>query len=355
MPKSRSRQAEKIGKPPGTLVHVGVQRDEEVRITAIDYNEQTHEQYEIANLDDCLQKARDPNTNTWINIDGLHDVEVIRTLGEAFNIDSLALEDILNTEQRPKAEDHQGYFFAVTKMLRYNEKADKNEVEHLCIILGETFLLTFQERRGDVLDPVRQRLKNGASRLRRRPGDYLAYAIIDTIVDNYLHSIERSRERLEELEDQLVEESHTDITEELHKCRRELTQLRRIIWPMKEMVAVMQNSGSELIKEDTEPFLRDTHDHVSHYLDVLDSNRELQAGLRDILSSNISNRMNEVMKVLTIIATIFIPLTFIAGIYGMNFAHMPELAWPWAYPLVWGIMAVVAVGMIIYFKRKKWL
>lgn len=353
--KPRSLQAEKIGKPPGTLMHVGAHRGEEVRITAIDYSEKTHEQFEITEIEDCLKRAGNKETNTWINIDGLHDVEVIRKFGEAFKIDPLVLEDILNTEQRPKAEDHLDYFFIVARMLIFNEKTDRHEVEQVSIILGENYLLTFQERPGDVLDPVRQRLKNGTGRLRRRPGDYLAYAIVDTIVDNYLHSIERSRERLEDLEDRIVVDDKTDYSDELHLCRRELTDLRRIIWPMKEVISAMQSAGSELIKEDTVPFLRDTNDHVAQYLDVLDGNRELQIGLRDIMATNISNRMNEVMKVLTIIATIFIPLTFLAGIYGMNFAHMPELAWPWAYPVLLGIMAAVAVGMVIFFKRKKWL
>lgn len=240
----------------------------------------------------------------------------------------MILEDIVNTDQEPKTEDHQDYIFVINKMLTPNNSRGVQSVEHFCLVLGKTFLLTFQEEKGDVLEPIRKRLQKESSRIRKHPGDYLAYAIIDTIVDNYVISIENMRLEMEELEDSVLTSPETNISDILHQNRREMIKLRRIIWPMRKSLGSILSLDSPLILEETSKYFRDTHDHLNGFAEYLENNRELLSSLRDINSTNISNRMNEIMKVLTIIATIFIPLTFLAGIYGMNFQHMPELALP---------------------------
>lgn len=354
MTSKKDRLLAKIGAPPGTLVHIGRPRDHKVNISVYDYSLTHCDVFSVDTIEESLERAQS-DSNTWINIDGLHEVDTIRRVGEVFNLNPLVLEDILNTEQRPKFENHGDFYFIVTKMVSYHEDKDNHDVEHLCIVLGRNFVLTFQEIEGDVLDPVRKRLEMETSRIRNRPGDYLTYVILDTIVDNYLPSVERSRERIEELEERLINAEELNITDELQCSTRELIELRRIVWPMREVISTMRQFETNLIREDTDPFLRDIQDHLNHFADILESNHDLLGGLRDMHATNINNKMNEVMKMLTIIATIFIPLTFLAGVYGMNFHFMPELNWPWAYPVVLVLMLAVAIGMFIYFKRKKWL
>jgi magnesium transporter len=345
----------KIGMPPGALVHIGKVYAEDVRISMFDYTEESIEYIENVDIETCGQHAQKDSV-TWIHVTGLHDVQTIEKFGSLFNLSPLVLEDILNTEQQPKVEEFADYVFVATKMIAYNKEEDAHELEHFCLIFGQKFLITFHEVGTDVLDPLRKRLEKSNSRLRSRPPDYLAYAILDTLVDNYLYSIERARERIEDLEeDLLLSERVENVPELLHRSRRELIELRRAIWPMETVISHLFHSDTPLIRDTTDPFLRDTHDHVKSYLEMLDRSRELISGLQDIHFANISNRMNEIMKVLTVMASIFIPLTFIAGIYGMNFHHMPELSWPWAYPVLWGIFILVGGGLFLYFKRKDWL
>jgi magnesium transporter len=267
----------------------------------------------------------------------------------------LTLEDVLNTTQRPKVESFDDYLFIVIKMLEYDKEKDVISSEQLSLVLGKSVLITFQEDVGDVFTPVRERIRKGKGRIRTGGCDYLAYALIDAIVDNYFVILEKVGQRLEVVEETIDDDPDDNILEDIHTIRRELIYLRKQVWPLREIITYLQKDGAPLISEATGPFLRDVYDHTIQVIDSIESFRDVLSGLQDLYLSIISNRMNEVMKVLTIIATIFIPITFIAGIYGMNFSHMPELTWRWGYPAVWLLIIGIAVVMIVFFRRKNWI
>jgi magnesium transporter len=341
------------GLPPGTLVHVGEKKVEKVRIRVIDFDQENLEERELEKIEECLP-YRDKPTVTWINIDGLHDVDILERIGKHFGLHPLILEDILHTDQRPKMEDSENYLFIVTKMLSYDEENHLN-VQQFSLVLGQNYIITFQERVGDVFEPVRERLRKGKGRIRKMPPDYLAYALIDAVVDHYFIVLERIAERVEEIEEELIRNPTPETLKTIHHLKRELIFLRKSVWPLRELIGALERGESSLVHEKTTIFLRDLYDHTIQVIDTVETLRDMVSGMLDVFLSSVSNRMNEVMKVLTIIATIFIPLTFIAGIYGMNFKFMPELEWHWGYPLVWSIMIVVGVVMLFYFKRRKWL
>jgi len=286
---------------------------------------------------------------------GLHEVEIIEKLGKQFELHSLILEDILHTEQRPKYEDFDKYIFIVLGMLSFNEEIQAVESEQVSLILGANFVISFQERTGDVFEPIRDRIRNAKGRIRKMGPDYLAYALTDAIVDSYFAILEKVGEKIESMEEELVSDPTEKTLHQIHTMKREMISLRRSVWPLREVISGMQKSESSVIKELTEIYLRDVYDHTIQIIDTIESFRDMVSGMLDIYLSSISNKMNAVMKVLTIIATIFIPLTFVAGIYGMNFEHMPELKWKWAYPGVWVVMLVITGIMLTYFRRKKWL
>jgi magnesium transporter len=348
------RRTKKPGSPPGTLVHVGEKRSEVVRITYMDYDEANFQEKQAANIEECFPFKATPSV-TWINIDGLHDVQVIEKLGRQFDLHPLILEDVLNTEQRPKFEDFEKYFFVVLKMLTYNEQEQSLDAEQVSLVLGRNFVISFQERVGDVFDEIRDRIRNAKGRIRKAGPDYLMYRLLDAIVDNYFVILERLGERIELMEEELITEPTEKTLHQIHSLKREMIFLRRSVWPLRDLISELQRSESSLINETTGVYLRNVYDHTIQIIDTIESFRDMVSGMFDIYLSSISNRMNAIMKVLTIIATIFIPLTFIAGIYGMNFEHMPELKVWWAYPAVWLVMAAVAAVMLIYFRRKKWL
>ena len=348
------RHAKKAGLPPGTLVHVGERKIEKVRIRYIDYDEQELREKEAANIEECFPFKATP-TVTWINIDGLHEVEIIEKLGKQFEFHPLVLEDILSTEQRPKYEDFDNYIFIVLKMLYYNQELQAIESEQISVLLGENFVITFQERVGDVFEPIRERIRNSKGRIRKMGPDYLAYALTDAIVDSYFAILENVGEKIESMEEDLVSDPTEKILQQIHAMKREMILMRKAVWPLREVISGVQRSETSVIKESTQIYLRDVYDHTIQIIDTIESFRDMVSGMLDIYMSSISNKMNAVMKVLTIIATIFIPLTFVAGIYGMNFEHMPELKWKWAYGGVWVIMAVITLIMLTYFRRKKWL
>jgi magnesium transporter len=352
--KPTKKRSKKAGLPPGTLVHIGEKKAEAVRITYLDYDEQNFQEKQISNIEECFP-FKDTPTTTWINVDGLHDVEVIEKLGKQFDLHPLMLEDILSTAQRPKFEDFEKYAFVVLTMLTYNEGQQSVEAEQLSLVLGPSFVISFQERVGDVFDQIRDRLRNAKGRVRKEGPDYLMYTLIDAIVDNYFAVLEKLGERIELMEEELVAEPTEKTLGQIHSLKREMIFLRKSVWPLREMISGLQRSESPLIKGSTGVYLRDVYDHTIQIIDTIESFRDMVSGMVDIYLSSISNKMNAVMKVLTIIATIFIPLTFVAGIYGMNFEHMPELKWRWGYPAVWLIMAVVAIIMMVYFRKKKWL
>jgi magnesium transporter len=351
---STKKGSRKPGLAPGTLVHVGEKKIEKVRIRTIDYDETSLEERELETIDDCLPYIDKP-TVTWINIDGLHDLNVIEKIGKNFGLHPLVLEDIVHTEQRPKLEDFEDYIFITAKMLSYDEEEQRLQAEQFSLILGPNYVITFQETVGDVFEPVRERLRKGKGRIRKRPPDYLAYALMDAIVDHYFIVLEKIGERVESVEEDLMTNPTTETLQIIHHLKRELISMRKSVWPLREVIGTLERGESRLFEEKTTVFLRDVYDHTIQVIDTVETLRDMVSGMLDVYLSSVSNKMNEVMKVLTIIATIFIPMTFIAGIYGMNFEFMPELKWHWGYPFVWAIIIAIAIIMLFYFRRKKWL
>ena len=354
MPRLIKKRSRKAGLPPGTLVHIGEQKAEEVRITVIDYDEARFQEKEIETVEECFPFKDKPNV-TWINVDGIHQVAVLEHLGDCFGLHPLVLEDILNTDQRPKMEDFSNYIFVVLKTSYYSDQSDEVEAEQISLILGPSFVMSFQEREGDVFNPIRERIRNGKGRIRRMGADYLAYSLLDSIVDNYFIVLEQVGEKVEFLEEELVTNPTPETLQTIHNLKREMLFLRKSVWPLREVIGGLERGESSLIKESTGIYLRDVYDHTIQVIDTIETFRDMISGMLDIYLSSVSNRMNEVMKVLTIIATIFIPLTLIAGIYGMNFKYMPELEWRWGYPMFWLVVLAIGVLMVVYFRRKKWL
>ncbi|MFW6189912.1 MAG: magnesium/cobalt transporter CorA [Planctomycetota bacterium] len=348
------RASQTAGLAPGTAVHVGPRRAEKVRIRVMTYNAEGAEERDVEKVEECFPLL-DESRVTWINVDGLHQVEVIEALGKHFGVHPLVIEDIANTGQRPKTEDYDNHLYVVLKMLYTTEEQDGIEAEQVSLILGENFVISFQEREGDVFEPVRERIRAGKGRIRTMGTDYLVYSLMDAIVDGYFLICETFGERVEELEDEVVVDPDTGTSRDIHALKREIIQLRKSIWPLREVISGLQRVESKLIGESTQIYLRDVYDHTIQVIDTIESFRDMVSGLLDIYLSSLSNRMNEVMKVLTIIATLFIPLTFIAGVYGMNFQYMPELDWRWGYPAVLGVMLAMTVGMLFYFRKKDWL
>jgi len=348
------RHSKKAGLAPGTLVHIGERKTEAVRITYMDYDEQNIQEKQVASIEECFPFKSTP-TVSWINIDGLHDVELMEKLGKEFELHPLILEDILNTGQRPKVEDFDKYIFVVLKMLSYNDEKQMVQSEQVSLVLGANYVISFQEAIGDVFEPIRERIRSAKGRIRKMGADYLMYALLDAVVDGYFAILEKLGERIESMEEELVSDPTQETLEQIHTLKKEMIFLRKSVWPLRELISGLERSESPLIKETTEVYLRDVYDHTIQVIDTVESFRDMVSGMLDIYLSSISNRMNAVMKVLTIIATIFIPLTFIAGVYGMNFRYMPELERHWGYPLVLLVMGIVAIVMLIYFRRKRWL
>jgi len=348
------RISEKAGLPPGTLVHVGEEKVEKTKITMLNYDELHLQEEELETIDECLP-VKDRPTVRWINVDGLHQVEILETIGGCFGLHPLVLEDILNTGQRPKMEDFGDYIYIVLKMLHSEDENDEIAEEQLSLILGPSFVLSFQEREGDVFSAIRERIRNGRGRIRKMGADYLAYALLDSVVDNYFIVLEKLGEKIEFLEEELVANPTTETLHIIHGLKRDMIFLRKSVWPLREIISGLERGESALIQESTGVYLRDVYDHTIQVIDTVETFRDIISGMLDIYLSSVSNRMNEVMKVLTIIATIFIPLTLVVGVYGMNFQYMPELGWRWGYPIVWLVMLAIGGLMLVYFRRKRWL
>ncbi|KUO40707.1 MAG: magnesium transporter [Hadesarchaea archaeon DG-33-1] len=354
MPRLIKKRLKKVGLPPGALVHIGEKKTEKVRITIVDYDKKKFQEKEAKKVEECFP-FKDKPTVTWINVDGIHDPEIIKKLGDYFGMHPLVLEDILNTDQRPKMEDFDNYIYIVLKMLTYDDKSNEVVAEQVSLILGSNFVISFQEKEGDVFNPIRDRIRGDKGRVRKMGADYLAYALTDAIVDNYFTILEKIGERVEFIEEELVTNPTPGTLQTIHNLKRELIFLRKSVWPLREVINGLERGESPLIKGATKVYLRDVYDHTIQVIDTVETLRDMVSGMLDIYLSSISNKMNEVMKVLTIIATIFIPLTFVAGIYGMNFLNMPELEWYFGYPLVLLVMVAIGVTMLFYFRRKKWL
>ena len=353
MTRNSSARSQKTGLPPGSLVHVGKRRVARPRITLMDYDGDHFLEKEVQTLDECFPFNL-TSTVTWINIDGVHDKEVVEKIGGAFGLHPLILEDIMTTSQRPKLDDLETAMFIVARMVELNGKGTEIVTEQLSLVFGKNFVLTFQEEPGDMFDPVRERIRTGRGRVRKLGPDYLAYALIDAVVDHYFVVLENLGDRIETLEDELVHNPRQETLHKIHTLKQEMLIFRKAVWPLREVIALMEREESSLIQGSTNIFLRDIYDHVIQVIDNVETYRDMLAGMLETYLSSMSNRMNEVMKILTIISTIFIPLTFIAGVYGMNFEHMPELKWRFGYFLVWGVMIVAGLGLVRFFKRKKW-
>ena len=347
-------QSSKHGLPPGSTVHIGEKKIENVLIEIIDFDKENLQKVQAESVEETY-KYKDSVTNSWINVIGLHETEILQKLGQHFDIHPLVIEDILNTNQRAKIEFFDNQIVVILKMIFFDEEKELLNIEQISIILAENYVFTFQERRGDVFQPIRERLKNLKGRLRKNQTDYLLYALMDVIVDNYFIVLEKMSLSMENLEESLTNTTDQSQIEQIHLIKRELLLLKKAIWPLREIVTNLRNEETDLIKDTTQIYLNDLSDHIIQVIDVTETYRDMASGLMDTYLSMISQRMNEVMKVLTIIATIFIPLTFIAGIYGMNFEMMPELKWRWGYFTVWGVMIFLFALMLGYFKRKKWI
>lgn len=343
------------GLPPGTLIHTGAPKVEKITIDVTSYSEETLEEKFFEKIEEVFSYKNSENVS-WINIIGLHDTELLEKLGNHFGIHPLALEDVLNTDQRPKVDDYESTLYCVLKSIGLDEDAQEITAEQVSIVFGKSWVVSFQERMPDCFEPVRERIRKGKGRIRKGGSDYLLYALIDMVVDNYFSVLEKIGEAIELLENELVTNPGTESLNTIYKLRRELLFLRKSVWPLREVLSWLQREETELIKEETQIYIRDVYDHAIQVIDTVETYREMISGMLDTYLSSVSNRMNEVMKVLTIIATIFIPLTFIAGVYGMNFMNFPELRWTWIYPWgFWGIILIIGGLMFLFFKRKKWL
>jgi magnesium transporter len=352
--KTFRKSARKVGLPPGTLLHIGNVRSNATTITVLDYDEHSCREIAVRTVEELLS-FKSSSTITWIQVSGIHQIDVMEKIGQVFGLHPLTMEDILNTTHRPKLEDHGEYVHIILKMLYYQADDANPEIEQISLIIGSNYVISFLESEKDHFHQLREWIQQGKGRIRKLASDYLAYAIMDIIVDRYFIILEKLGETVEFLEDKLLLDATPDILPEIHALKTEMLFLRKLVWPIREMIGALERGQTALFQESTLIYLRDIYDHTIQVIDTLETYRDIMSGMLDIYLSSINNRLSEVMKVLTIISTIFIPLTFIAGVYGMNFKNMPELEWEWGYPLVLALMLTIGAFMLRYFKRKKWL
>jgi magnesium transporter len=353
MKKILKKRSKKAGMGPGSLIHIGDAYGDKTKITLIRYDEFSITEKELHSLSELQEEKRLPGV-LWVNVDGLQDVQLLGQIGSLFALHPLIVEDILNTDQRPKAEDFVDYLFIVLKNIHHHADQDLHS-EQISVILGKDFVLSFREKESELFDPIRERLSASKGRIRKAGADYLAHHLMDAVVDQYFILLEDIEEKIEQLEDELVRQTIPAKLQAIHQLRRELIVLRKSLWPLREAIGIFQRSDSSLIADSSLIYFKDISDHIIAVVDTVDTFRDMLAGMLDIYLSASSMRLNQVMKVLTIIATIFMPLTFLAGIYGMNFENMPELKWHWGYYFIWGVILTIAVGMLILFRRKKWI
>jgi len=347
------KRSKKVGLPAGSLVHIGDRKTEKTTIKIVVYNQENFKEIELEQLEAHITSLNKDSV-TWINVNGIHDKDVIETIGRIFSLHPLLLEDIMNTDQRPKMDEQETYLFITMKMLSCEGVPNLIKDDQLSLVLGHGYLISFQESEMDAFGTIREMIKNGRGRLQKMGSDYLAYSLMDIVVDNYFIVMERLGDEIEGLENELLKYPKQGTLRSINRLKREMIFVRRSTWPLREVIGDLERRGSAFIQESTFLYLRDIYDHIIHVIDTTETFRDIIAGMIDIYLSSISNKMNEVMKVLTIIATIFIPLTWIVGIYGMNFDYMPELRTKFGYPIVMSIMALIGLLMVFYFKRKKW-
>ncbi|MCL4501219.1 MAG: magnesium/cobalt transporter CorA [Deltaproteobacteria bacterium] len=354
MPKSMKKRSQKAGLPPGSLVYTGDRTEVKTRITIVEYDEGEVHSREIASLSECPIMIERPGV-TWIDVSGISHVGHLEHLGECFKLHPLVLEDILNVDQRPKVEDYEDYLFIVIKAISTGSEINEIAAEQISLILGCNYVLSFHENSEDLFEVIRERLVAAKGRIRKAGADYLAYSLMDLIVDNYFVTLEQFGEQVEFMEDEVVSRAVPATLQTIHHLKNDMIILRRSLWPLREVIARLERRESPLINEPTSVYFKDVYDHTIIAIDTVETYRDILSGLLDIYLSSVSNRLNEIMKVLTIFASIFMPLTFLAGIYGMNFTYMPELKWHYAYFGLWAIMILLAGSMVRYFKKKKWI
>lgn len=342
-----------VGQPPGALVHVGDIRLDETRLTLFEFDEADYVE-SSPEISEALPRDR-ANRVVWLNVDGVHDSTIIEKIGEMGGLHPLLSEDVMHTEQRPKLEDYESLLFVSLRMLRFNDDRREIDDEQVSLVLSRSWLISFQEKPGDVFDPIRDRIRSGRGRVRRAGADYLFYTLIDAIVDHYFVVLEHIGDWVEDVYERVTGAPKHSNLDEIRLLKRELLYMRKSVWPLREVLSRLQHGESPLLAAETIPYVRDAYDHTVQIIDTVETFRDMLGSVMDVYLSSLSNRMNEVMKVLTIIATIFIPLSFIAGLYGMNFDWMPELHWRYGYFYALGIMGVVALGMLYYFRRRRWL
>lgn len=356
----RPKSSNALHQIPGTVTYIGRKESVETELEVIDYNNESFDRYVSTHPEDAF-KFENPDKISWINIDGLNNTVEIEKLGKYYGLHPLLLEDIVNTNQRPKIDEYPDYVFMVVKMLYFpKSSADKSiqslVIEHISLVMGKDYILTFQESGGDVFEGVRDRITNNKGRIRSNGSDYLLFSLLDAIIDNYFEVIDNISEKIEILEERLFHpQANDEIIFEIQELKRTILRIRRAVFPLREVLGRMEKLGNNLMEDKTRNYFRDLYDHVIQVSENIDIYREMTRGLMEMYMTTISNRMNEVMKVLTIIATIFIPLTFIVGVYGMNFEYIPELKWKYSYFVLWGIMILIFLSMLYYFRRKKWL
>ena len=344
---------EKIGTAPGSLVFVGEKRTDKVQLDFLSYDAETIFEKEIEDISE-VAKLIDPKQVAWLNLVGLHDVATIEQVGGQFDIHPLQLEDILNTAQRPKFEETDANVFIQIRMLHLKED-NTLYTEQLSILLQNNLLISFQEIPQDVFDPLRERLFRPTTKIRHRKNDYLAFAMLDAVVEQYVFIIEKFGERIEQLEDQLLQKPQNTHLEQINLYKREINFLRKTVRPARELVSQFKRSDALLMQESTQPYLRDLEDQIVLATEAIELYKDMLNDLLNLYNSALNNRLNDILRVLTIFSVVFIPLTFLAGIYGTNFEHIPELHYKYAYPIFWVVLVLVALGMVWYFKRKKWL
>ncbi|MFW9905815.1 MAG: magnesium/cobalt transporter CorA [Candidatus Thorarchaeota archaeon] len=353
-PRIVKKRGEKVGLPPGTPVLIGRKKIEKIQISILEYEEEKFEERQVSSIDDFLPIKEKP-TITWINIEGLHDLKILEKIKKIFNLHPLLLEDVLNTDQRPKFDDYDTYLYLVLKSLEYDELRGNVIIDQISFILGENYVISFQEQPVDIFNPIRKRIRGKKGKIRSYGADHLLYTLLDVVVDHYFLVLERLSDKIEIVEEEVVSTPEIQTLQNIHQLKTNLIFLRKAVWPLREIISRLERSGSPLISIEKERYIRDVYDHIIHIIDTIETLRDIVSAMVDIYLSSMSNRMNEVMKVLTIIATILIPMTVISGIYGMNFQNMPELAWPLGYPIALTLMLMIAAILVIYFWRKGWI
>jgi len=356
--KSRKYRKRGLLTSPGTLTYIGPDIGLKTKIRQIRYSEHMYKEEAVKSLDECRAAENGENFTTWLNVDGIHEVPLIEKLGKLYHLHPLLLEDVVNTEHKPKLELYDtGHLFLTLKMLHVDSESPISiSSEHVSFVLGKNYVLSFQEElTSDIFTTVENRLEASVGKTRRNGPDYLLFALMDVVVDNYFIVLEKLGDALDATEDQVIRGVQELSLKDMYALKRELTLARRQIWPLRDMVNQLIREDNMQISKEAIPYYRDLYDHIMQVLDTIDSYRELVASLVDVHLSTISNRMNQVMKTLTIFSAVFMPLTFIVGVYGMNFEFMPELKEPYGYYYVWGLMVAVTIGMIFYFKTKKWM